>query len=81
MKQTRLSYVRIVYSLAGGKAAAVTRESRRVAAFSLSREGRRRQSLALWPGQRENSETVAKQNELPSASLDSMRGARAQKTT
>ena len=33
------------------------------------------------PGQRENTETVAKQKQLPSASLDSMRGARAHKIT
>ena len=51
-----------------------------MAACSLAREGRRRQSLALGPRQRENSETVdsetvAKQKQLPSAGLDSMRGA------
>ena len=33
------------------------------------------------PGQRENTGTVAKQKQLPSASVDSMRGARAQKIT
>ena len=61
----------VAYSLARGKAAAVTRENGEVAACSLARERRRQQSLALaWaaPGQ-----TVAK--------LDSMRGARAHKIT
>ena len=33
------------------------------------------------PGQRENTETVAKQKQLPSAGLDSMRGAHAHKIT
>ena len=37
----------MAYSLARGKAAAVTRESGEVAACSLARERRRRQSLAL----------------------------------
>ena len=50
----------VVYSLAGGKAAAVTRESEEVAVCSLVQEGRRQQSYALGPGQRENSKTVAK---------------------
>ena len=50
----------VAYSLAGGKAAAVSRESGEVAACSLAREGRQWQSLALGPGQRENSETFAK---------------------
>ena len=50
----------VAYSLAGEKAAAVTRESGEVAACSLEREGRRRQSLALGMGQKENSKTVAK---------------------
>ena len=50
-----------------------------MAACSLAREGRRRQSLSLGPRQRENSETLATQKQLPSAGLDSMRGARAQK--
>ena len=58
------------------KAAAVTRESGEVAACSLARGRRQRQSLALGPRrdvQRENIETVAKQKQLPSAGLDSMR--------
>ena len=42
----------VAYSLAGGKAAAVTRERGEVAAYSLVREGRQRQSLAVGPGQR-----------------------------
>ena len=66
-------------NILAGKAAAVTRESGEVAAYSLAREGRRRQSLALGLRQRENSETVAKKKQLPSAGLDSMRRARTQK--
>ena len=65
----------------GSGPAAVIRESVESAACSLAREGRRRQSLALGPGEREKSETVVKQMQLPSAGLDSMRRARAQKTT
>ena len=74
------------YSLARGKAAAVTRESGEVAACSLARErssegdGSRLHTWAA-PGQRENTRTVSKQKQLPSAGLDSMRGARAQKIT
>ena len=41
----------------------------------LSGTRRGRQSLALGPRQREKSETVAKQKQLPSVGLDSMRGA------
>ena len=52
----------VAYSLARGKAAAVTRESGEVAACSLARERRREQSLPL-------------------AGLDIMRGARAHKIT
>ena len=52
----------VSYSLARGKAAAVTRESGEIAAYSLAPW--REQSLALGPcclpGQRENTETVAK---------------------
>ena len=52
----------VSYSLARGKAAAVTRESGEIAAYSLGPW--REQSLALGPccrsGQRENTETVAK---------------------
>ena len=52
----------VSYSLARGKAAAVTRESGEIAASSLAPW--REQSLALGPcclpGQRENTETVAK---------------------
>ena len=51
----------VSYSLARGKAAAVTRESGEIAAYSLAPW--REQSLALAcrdPGQRENTETVAK---------------------
>ena len=69
----------VAYSLAGGKAAAVTRERGEVATCSLVREGRRRQSLVVGPGQRENFETVANQKQLPSAGLDSMGGACAQR--
>ena len=39
----------VAYSLARGKAAAVARESGEVAAYSLARETRRRQSLVLGP--------------------------------
>ena len=39
----------VAYSLARGKAAAVTRESGEVAACSLAQERRRQQSLALGP--------------------------------
>ena len=39
----------VAYSLARGKAAAVTRESGEVAACSLARERRRQQSLSLGP--------------------------------
>ena len=67
MKQTKNTHAcflaeneAVAYSLAGGKAAAVTLKSGEAAACSLVREGRRRQSLALGPGQRENSKTVAK---------------------
>ena len=52
----------VSYSLARGKAAAVTctRESGEIAAYSLAAPWRE-QSLALGrPGQRENTETVAK---------------------
>ena len=63
-----------------GKAAAVTRERGEVAraACSLARA-----VSCTWaaPGQRENTETVAKQKQLPSAGLVTMRGARAQKIT
>ena len=67
----------VSYSLARGKAAAVTRESGEVAAYS-------RAVSCTWavPCQRENTETVAKQKQLPQpASLDTMRGARAPKIT
>ena len=70
-----------MYSLARGKAAAVTRESGEVAACSLARERRRRQSLVLvLVLGRSGTGTVAKQKQLP-AGLDSMRGARAHKLT
>ena len=77
----------VAYSLARRKAAAVTRESVEVAACFLARERRRRQShdmahaLSTWAapdaGKRENTETIAKQKQPPSAGLDTMRGARA----
>ena len=55
----------VSYSLARGKAAAVTRESGEIAAYSLA-------PALYWPccqpGQRENTETVAKL-QLPSTSL------------
>ena len=68
----------VEYSLARGKAAAVTRESGEVAAYSLARA-----VSCTWaaPGQRENTETVAKQKQLLSAGLDSMCGVRAHKIT
>ena len=71
----------VAYSLARGKAAAVTRESGEVAVCSLARERRRQQSLPLGPRGTVNTETVAKQKQLPSAILDSMRGAHAHKIT
>ena len=76
----------VAYSLARGSAAAATRENGEVAACSLARERRRQQSLALGPrrdgrDREKNTETVSKQKQLPSAGLDSMRGARAHKIT
>ena len=65
----------VAYSLARRKAATVTRESGEVAACFLARERRRRQSIVTctWAapdaGQRENTETVAKQKQPPSAGL------------
>ena len=72
----------IAYSLARRNVAAVTRESGEVAAYFLARERRRRQSLDLHLGRAGRrteleTETVAKQKQPPSASLDTMRGARA----
>ena len=55
----------VAYSLARGKAAAVTRENGEVAACSLARERRRQQSLALGPRGTVNTETVAKQKQRP----------------
>ena len=58
MKQTQIHVWSLAgeeavsYSLARGKAAAVTRESGEVAAYSLA--------CRAAPGQRENTETVAK---------------------
>ena len=74
----------VAYSLARGKAAAVTRESGEVAVCSLARERRRRQSLA--PGPLRNKEKtrepfLSRSSCLQLAGLDSMRGARAQKIT
>ena len=68
------------YSLARGKAAAVTRERGEVARAVCSLA---RAVSCTWaaPGQREDTETVAKQKQLPSAGLVTMRGARAQKIT
>ena len=51
----------VSYSLVIGKAAAVTRESGEVAAYSLVRAV----SCRAAPGQRENTETVTKQKQLP----------------
>ena len=73
----------VAYSLARGKAAAVTWESGKVVTGSLARERRRQQSLALGP-RRDREKTLkpllsAKQMQLPSAGLDSMRRVRAQK--
>ena len=62
------------YSLARGKAAAVTRESGEVAAYSLARAVSCTSLGRAAPGQRENTETVAK---LPQpAQPRYMRGAR-----
>ena len=41
----------------------------------------RGKAMSVTRARRENSETVAKQKQLPSAGLDSMRAVRAQKTT
>ena len=74
----------VAYSLARGKAAAVTRESGEVASGVLS--GTREKATAVcctWAmlGQRENTETVSKQKQLPSANLDSIYGAHTHKIT
>ena len=63
----------VAYSLARGKVAAVTRESGEVLGRASSPA---RAVSCTWaaPGQRENTETVAKQKQLPSAS--NARGAR-----
>ena len=66
----------VAYSLARGKAVAVTRESGEVAACSLARERRRRQSLALEQ-RREREKTPKPLLSRSSCSLDSMRGGRA----
>ena len=58
----------VAYSLARRNAAAVTLESGEVAAYFLARKRRRWQSPAD-AGQRENTETVAKQKQPPSAGL------------
>ena len=87
MKQTQWSLAveeAVSYSLGRGKAAAVTRESGEVAAYSLARVvGPCRRHAA--PGQRENTEAVAKQKHLPQPAQPryrhSMRGARALKIT
>ena len=50
----------VSYSLARGKAAAVTRESGEVAAYSLARAVSCTWAVPRAPGQRENTETVAK---------------------
>ena len=50
----------VSYSLARGKAAAVTRESGEVAAYSLARAVSCTWAVPRRPGQRENTETVAK---------------------
>ena len=64
MKQTQNTHAwslageeAVMYSLAGGKAAGVIRESAEAAACSLAREGTCTRATA---GQRENYETVAK---------------------
>ena len=71
----------VSYSLARGKAAAVTREIGEVAAYSLARA-----VSCTWAvprrdvGQRENTETFAKLPQ-PAQPIDTMRGARALKIT
>ena len=61
----------MAYSQVRGKAAAVIREiERQQRALWREREGDSGHVL-LGPGQREISETVAKQKQLPSAGLDS----------
>ena len=66
----------VSYSLARGKAAAVTRESEEVAAYSLARA-----VSCTWaaPGQRETPKPLLSCLSRPS--LDTMRGARALKIT
>ena len=73
----------VSYSLARGKAAAVTRESGEVAAYLLARA-----VSCIWARavprrdvQRENTEIVAKLPLPAQPSLDTMRGARALKIT
>ena len=70
----------VSYSLARGKAAAVTRESGEVAAYSLAQAVSCTSTWAVprRPGQRENTETVAK---LPQPAQPRYRGARALKIT
>ena len=92
MKQTQNTHVyacslagegAAAYSLVRRVAAAVTGKSGEAAAYSLAREGRRRQSLGL--GVKTPKPLLsAKQKQQPSdglASSDSMRAARAQKIT
>ena len=81
----------VAYSLARRNAATVTLESGEVAACFLAREKRRRQSLdridlhlVTWAGRagrrtgtRPKPLLSYKQKQLPSAGLDTMRGARA----
>ena len=64
----------VAYSLARGKAAAITRENGEVAACSMVRA-----VSCTWAaqGQREDTEPIANQKQPPSAGLDTMRGARA----
>ena len=65
----------VSYSLARGKAAAVTRESGEVAAYSPARAVSCTWALGrAAPGQRENTETVAKQKQLPQPAQPTMRG-------
>ena len=89
MKQTQ-THVRslageeaVSYSLARGKSAAVTRESGEILGSGvLSGASSLLHLDRAAPGPRENTETVAKQKQLPQPaqpSLDTMRGARALK--
>ena len=87
MKQTQIHVWSLAgeeavsYSLARGKAAAVTRESGEVAAYSLARAVSCTWAVPRRDATEGNTETVAKLPQPAQPSLDTMRGARALKIT